>query len=167
MSVLPSHPFKALLGAGCWVEPCSGPWYGAGSEMGSCRVHSQPHRGCFMLSPVLAQLGRHRQHLTWLDLQQPFTPGSASLDLAPGAIASAWLQKGTQFPVKRAQVFLQSWCGGSAQGSRFPGKGFVPSSALECLESLCCLSVSLLGEVPALAVLCVPALSLSSAQGCP
>lgn len=30
---------------------------------------------------------------------------------------------------------------GSAQDSRFPGRGFVPSSALECLESLCWLAV--------------------------
>lgn len=53
------------------------------------------------------------------------------LDLLPWAwhqqpLPLLGLQKGTQFPVERAQVFLQSWCGGECTGQQIPRQGLCP-----------------------------------------
>lgn len=133
--------------------------------MGSCSVHH--HRGCFVLSRCSELAGDHRQHLA--RPAAAIHPRSAALHLAPGAICLGLVsRKGHGFPVKRAQVFLQSWWGvhraPPAADSQARALSLALSGHWKCLGSLCWQVVSLLREVPAMAVLSVHALSHSWAS---
>lgn len=112
MAALPSHPFGASLGLAAGLTAVLVHGAGAGSELGSCSVHSHQHRGCFLLSQSVFWASWRATGSTWLDLQQPDTmdPLPWAWHQQPLHLLGLVSRKERGFPVQRISPELVS-CG--------------------------------------------------------